>query len=83
MKKTLFTLFTAGLIAGAHAQDEVKTGDEKGADIAAVAAEEAAKPKDVVALLKDQLIVADGEKVKDAALEEGMEYYLVYHSASW
>ena len=42
-----------------------------------------AKPKDVAKLLKDQLVAVDGDTVKAAKLEEGMDYYLVYHSASW
>ena len=75
MKKILFTMMAAGVMAsGAVAQDSgAKTTEEKGAEGA----------KDIAKLLKDQLIEVDGEKVKPAKLDEGMEYYLVYHSASW
>ena len=84
-KKLLFTMMTAGLMAGAIAQDEAKkeAGAAIGGDKAAAAAEEAVKAKDLGKLLKDQLIKVEGEKVEPAKLEEGMEYYLVYHSASW
>ena len=85
MKKTLFTMMlAAGMVANAGAQDEKKeAGAAIGGDAAAAAAEDAVKSKDLATLLKDQLIVADGEKTKATKLEEGMEYYLVYHSASW
>ena len=85
MKKTLITMaLAAGMAVSAGAQDEKKdTGAAIGGDEAGAAAEKAVKSKDLATLLKDQLIVADGEKTKAAKFDEGMEYYLVYHSASW
>ena len=81
MKKTIFALMlSTGLALAVEAQE---SGAEIGGDAAAVAAENAVKSKDLVTLLKDQLIVADGEETKAAKLEEGMDFYLVYHSASW
>ena len=81
MRKTLFTMMcAAGMVAGAFAQNDSR---EAAVDAAAAAAENALKSKDLAKLLKGQLIVADGEKTKAAEFEEGMEFYLVYHSASW
>ena len=80
MKIVLLTLAAAGLIGGAHGQD-VKKG-EAGALAAQTEAGERGAV-DVVKTLKDLLIVADGEGVKTATLEEGRDFYLVYHSASW
>jgi hypothetical protein len=71
MKIVLFTLAAVGLIGGAYGQD-AKQGEAGGSDAV-----------DVVKTLKDLLIVADGEEVKAAELEEGKDFYLIYHSASW
>jgi hypothetical protein len=85
MKKCLFVMMSAGLMAsGALAQDAVpEAGAKIGGDSAAVAGIDEAMPKDVAKLLEAQLVVADGDEVKAAKLDKGMEYYLVYHSASW
>jgi len=85
MKKILFTMAVASLIGGVQAQEanEENPAAERGAIAAAEGAPAGAKAVDVVKALAGQLIVADGEKLKAAGLEEGMEYYLVYHSASW
>ena len=83
MKRTLFAMMTAaGLVAAANAQDE---GKEAGAEIGgdAKAAEKSESGGDIGKLLKDQLIKIEGEKATAAKFDEGMEYYLVYHSASW
>lgn len=80
MKKILFTMAAAGLIGSVQAQDAKEEKPEAGA-IGAVVGE--ARPQNVVKALNDLLIVADGEEVKGAQLETGMDYYLVYHSASW
>ena len=81
MKKTLFVMMTIGLVAGASAQDAVKEADAKGSK--ETGKEEKAESTGIAKLLKDQLIKIEGEEVKPAKLKEGMEYYLVYHSASW
>ncbi|MGI9241602.1 MAG: hypothetical protein ACR2RV_12440 [Verrucomicrobiales bacterium] len=79
MKTSLIVMMvSSGLVAGAIGQD---TGAK--VDGAAAVGIDEAMPKDVTKLLDEQLIVADGEKVKATKLEKGMEYYLVYHSASW
>ena len=81
MKKRLFAMLTIGLLATAGAQE----GEVKKEAGSAIAGEPAAAggEQDMVKLLKDQLIVVDGEKVEAAELEAGKEFYLVYHSASW
>ena len=72
-------MVSSGLVAGAIGQDAGAGGD----GAAATASIGEAMPQDVAKLLDEQLIVADGEKVKAAKLEKGMEFYVVYHSASW
>jgi hypothetical protein len=81
MKKNLFVtmMMSVGLLAIADAQEagaklELKPAAEAGGE---------AEPKDLAKLLKDQLIAVDGDKVAEAKFEDGMDYYLVYHSASW
>jgi hypothetical protein len=80
MKIVLFTLAAVGLIGGVYGQD-AKQG-EAGA-LAARSEAGGSDAVDVVKTLTDLLIVADGEEVKEAELEEGKDFYLVYHSASW
>ena len=80
MKKWLFVMISIGVMAGGAMAQEAGAQIERepaGADADAVIS------KDVATLLDEQLIVADGEGVKAAKLEKGMDYYLVYHSASW
>lgn len=80
MKKCLFVMMSIGVMAGSAMAQEAGAkieAEPAGADADAVIS------KDVAKLLDEQLIVADGEGVKAAKLEKGMDYYLVYHSASW
>ena len=81
MKKYLFVMMSFGLMAGGAMAQEA--GAKIGGDAVDEAAVDEAMPKDVAKLLEEQLIVADGDEVKPAKLDKGMEYYLVYHSASW
>ncbi len=81
MKKCLFVMMSIGVIAGGAMAQEAGAKIEGAAADAAGA--DAVISKDVAKLLDEQLIVADGEGVKAAKLEKGMEYYLIYHSASW
>ena len=83
MKKILVTLAFAGLAGAAQAQDEGKKDKPAGGVGAVPVARAEQKAVDVVKTLKDQLITVDGDEVEDAELEEGMDYYLVYHSSSW
>ena len=67
----------AGLLVAANAQEAA----EKDAKVEVV--EEAKKPSELGALMKDQLIEIKDDKEQPAEFVEGMEYYVVYHSASW